>query len=169
MAVAVGVIGLFGVGVMIIEPLTQITRVWKVAVVLGREQEPFWLTGGNDIALSNLGITLPSGAGWCENSVPLDKFLNDLCGYVLNINNGWHSDGSRPAEPTEGVPIKSSTDYIPYHMTRQDAEFIGAMLCNQVTFVFVRHHSARFRIDAQTSQLHWEDGLAITAKEMRVN
>jgi hypothetical protein len=162
LAVVVGVTGLIGVGVMIIDPLVKITRARKVAVVLGREQEPFWLTGGNGIALSNPGISPTSGSGWCENGIEPNKFLIDLCGYVENIERGWYADGSRPVEPTESVPIKpSGRDHVPYRMSRQDTDFIKTVLCDQVTFVFVRHDSARFRIDAQTSQLIWEDGLAI--------
>jgi hypothetical protein len=80
--------------------------------------------------------------------------------------NGWHGDGSHPVEPTESVPIKPSTDYVPYHMTRHDADSIKAFMSNQVTFVFVRHHSARFTIDGQTSQLIWKDDSAIAGNRM---
>jgi hypothetical protein len=159
LAVVVGVTGLIGVGVMIIDPLVKITRARKVAVVLGGEQEPFWLTGGNGIALSNLGINPPPGAEWCEKSDRQKKFQNDLSGYIHNVTNGLPEDGSCPVEQIEGVPIDPSQ--VPYHLTRQDVDFIKRVLCRQVTFVFVRHHSARFRIDAQTYRLIWEDGLAI--------
>jgi hypothetical protein len=142
-------------------PLNLIARARRVSEILRREQEPFWLTGGNGIALSNLGITPPPGAEWNENSIPPNKFLNDLCGYLSNINNGWRDDGSRPVEPTEGVPIKPSTDYVPYHMTRNDADSINAIMRKQVTFVFVRHRSAGFTINAQTSQLIQKDDSAI--------
>jgi hypothetical protein len=66
-------------------PVNLIARARRVSEILRREQEPFWLTGGNGIALSSLGITPPPGANWCENSIRPDKFLNDLCGYVFNI------------------------------------------------------------------------------------
>ena len=147
-------------------PLNLIARARRVSEILRCEQEPFWLTGGNGIALSNLGITPPPGAEWYENSIPPNKFLNDLCGYLSNINNGWRDDGSRPVEPNRGVPLKSSIDYIPYRMTREEADFNKTIMRNQVTFVFVRHLTARFTIDAQTAQLIWEDDSSIHANRM---
>jgi AAA+ superfamily predicted ATPase len=147
-------------------PLNRIARARRASEILRREQEPFWLTGGNGIALSNLGITPPPGAGWCQKTILPNKFLNDLCGYVSNVRNGWYGDGSRPVESTEGVSITSSIDHVPYRMTRQEADFNKATMRNQVTFVFVRHLSARFTIDAQTSQLILEGDLPIHANRM---
>jgi hypothetical protein len=62
-AVSIGVLGAIVISVIIIWPIVEIARAQKVADILRREQEPFWLTGGS-VALSNLGITPPSGAQW---------------------------------------------------------------------------------------------------------
>jgi SpoVK/Ycf46/Vps4 family AAA+-type ATPase len=63
LAVCVGAVGLLGSGFFIAAPFRQLARAEKLALVLGREQEPFWLTGGA-IAMSNLGITPPTEAQW---------------------------------------------------------------------------------------------------------
>jgi hypothetical protein len=55
------VVGFVGTGVIIVKPLAQIERARQVALILGQEQEPFWLTGGA-IAVSNLEITPPGGS-----------------------------------------------------------------------------------------------------------
>ena len=169
-AVSVGVAGAIAIYGAIYGFITRasklIARARQVCTILKHEQEPFWLTGGNGIALSSVGITPPPGAGWRQKTIQPNKFVNDLCGYVSNVNNGWHGDGSRPVEPTKGVPLKSSIDHIPYRMTREEADFNKAIMRNQVTFVFVRHLTARFTIDAQTSQLIWEDDFSIHANRM---
>ena len=48
---------------MIMTPLAHIARAQKISVILAREQEPFWMTGGS-IALSNLGTAPPAEAKW---------------------------------------------------------------------------------------------------------
>jgi hypothetical protein len=48
---------------LVISPRRQIANAQKVAPVLARETEPFWLTAGS-IALSNLSVTPPAGAKW---------------------------------------------------------------------------------------------------------
>lgn len=162
-SVSVGVAGAIAIYGFITRSSKPIARARKVLEIVRCEQEPFWLTGGNGIALSGVGITRPPGAGWCQNTIQPDKFLNDLCGYVSNVNNGWHGDGLRPVDPNKGVPLKSSIDHIPYRMTREEADFNKAIMRNQVTFVFVRHLTVRFTIDAQTAQLIWEDDSSIHA------
>jgi hypothetical protein len=57
------VTGASGITIIIIVPRRRIERARKVAAILAREQEPFWLTAGS-IALSNLSVTPPQGAGW---------------------------------------------------------------------------------------------------------
>jgi hypothetical protein len=57
------VAGLGGIGILVWRPLSEINRAQKVAAILAREQQPFWLTGGS-IALSNLGIVPPAQAMW---------------------------------------------------------------------------------------------------------
>lgn len=84
-------------------PLNRIARAWQVSEILRREQEPFWLTGGNGIALSSLGITPPERAQTGVLRALLQvKFENDLCGYVFNIKDGWHGNGSHPFDPAKG-------------------------------------------------------------------
>jgi methylmalonyl-CoA mutase cobalamin-binding subunit len=51
--VVAAVVGTVGISIIVADSLLRIARARKVAVTLGREQAPFWLTGGN-IALSNL-------------------------------------------------------------------------------------------------------------------
>ena len=51
------------INIIIAWPIVKIARARKAADILRKEQEPFWLTGGS-IALSNLGITPPTGAQW---------------------------------------------------------------------------------------------------------
>jgi hypothetical protein len=63
LVLVIGVAGVVTLGVIIAAPLRQIARARQVAAVLGREQEPFWLTGGS-IGLSNLGVTPPAEAKW---------------------------------------------------------------------------------------------------------
>ena len=61
--------GIVALCVLIGAPFRQISRAREVSNILGREQEPFWLTSGT-IALSNLGITPPAEAkGWWKNRV----------------------------------------------------------------------------------------------------
>ena len=58
--------GMAGVAILCVivgAPNRQIARARKVSAILSQEQEPYWLTGGS-IALSNLGITPPSGTQW---------------------------------------------------------------------------------------------------------
>src|SRR5467141_259660 len=62
-AVSIGVLGAIVISVIVIWPIVEIARAQKVADILRREQEPFWLTAGS-VGLSNLGITPPSGAQW---------------------------------------------------------------------------------------------------------
>jgi AAA+ superfamily predicted ATPase len=59
----IAVAGIVALCVIIAAPYRQIARAQEVAAILGREEEPFWLTGGA-IALSNLGITPPADAQW---------------------------------------------------------------------------------------------------------
>jgi AAA+ superfamily predicted ATPase len=94
LVVLVAVAGVVALCVFIAAPLRQIARAQEVSLILGREQEPFWLTGGA-IALSNLGVTPPQEAKW------------------------WWKD--------------------------------------HVVFVFVRHITVRFSIDATTGVPLWED------------
>jgi AAA+ superfamily predicted ATPase len=94
LVVFIAVAGIVTLCVIVAAPYRQLVRARQVSVILGQEQEPFWLTGGN-IALSNLGVTPPSQAKW------------------------WWAD--------------------------------------QVVFVFVRHISVRFSLDATTGELLWED------------
>jgi AAA+ superfamily predicted ATPase len=63
LAVFIAVAGVVALCVIIGAPYRQIARARQVAVVLGQEQEPFWLTSGA-IALSNLGITPPPEVKW---------------------------------------------------------------------------------------------------------
>jgi len=57
------VTGLIAIVVMIMTPLAHMARAQKISVILAREQEPFWMTGGS-IALSNLGTAPPAEAKW---------------------------------------------------------------------------------------------------------
>jgi hypothetical protein len=63
LAVVIGVAGVITLGVIVIAPYRLIARARGVSNILGREEEPFWLTGGA-IALSNLGTTPPAEAQW---------------------------------------------------------------------------------------------------------
>ena len=63
LVVFIAVAGVVALCVIIAAPLRQIARAQEVALILGREEEPFWLTGGS-IALSNLGITPAAEAKW---------------------------------------------------------------------------------------------------------
>ena len=94
LVVLIAVAGIVGLCVIVMAPLRQIARAQEVSAILGREEEPFWLTSGS-IALSNLGITPPAEAKW------------------------WWKD--------------------------------------RVVFVFVRHVSVRFSLDAFTGDPVWED------------
>jgi hypothetical protein len=58
-----GVTGIVAFCVVIGAPFRQISRAQEVTIILGQEQEPFWLTGGN-IAVSNLSVTPPQEAKW---------------------------------------------------------------------------------------------------------
>jgi hypothetical protein len=62
-AVSIGVLGAVVISAVVIWPMVEIARAQRAADILRKEQEPFWLTGGA-VALSNLGITPPSGAQW---------------------------------------------------------------------------------------------------------
>jgi hypothetical protein len=90
LVVLIGVAGVVTLCVIIVAPLRQIARAQEVSIILGREQEPFWLTSGN-IALSNLGITPPQEAKWWWKDrtvfvfvrhiaprISLDAFTGDL-------------------------------------------------------------------------------------------
>jgi hypothetical protein len=63
LVVCMAVAGMVALGLTIAAPYRQIARARRVAAILAREQEPFWLTGGA-IALSNLGTTPPAEAQW---------------------------------------------------------------------------------------------------------
>jgi hypothetical protein len=62
-AVFIGALGAVVISAIIAWPMLEIARAQKAGDILRHEQEPFWLTGGS-VALSNLGITPPSGAQW---------------------------------------------------------------------------------------------------------
>jgi hypothetical protein len=62
-AVFIGMLGAAVISVIIVLPAVKIARAQKAADILRKEQEPFWMTGGA-VALSNLGITPPTGAQW---------------------------------------------------------------------------------------------------------
>jgi hypothetical protein len=65
MTVLVGVIGTIGIAILIAGPRRQIAHARKVAAILAREQQPFWLTSATgNIALSNESLTPPQGAKW---------------------------------------------------------------------------------------------------------
>jgi hypothetical protein len=89
-AATVGIAGASALYTIISGTAKPIARARKVLEIVRCEQEPFWLTGGNGIALSSVGITPPPGAGWYQNTIQPNKFLNDLCGYVSNVKNGWY-------------------------------------------------------------------------------
>ena len=57
------VAGTSGIAVIIAGPRRQLAHAHKVAAILAREQQPFWLTGGS-IALSNLSTAPPAQAKW---------------------------------------------------------------------------------------------------------
>jgi hypothetical protein len=63
LVVFIGVAEVVTLCVIIGAPLRRISRAQDVIIILGREQEPFWLIGGS-IALSNLSVTPPLGSQW---------------------------------------------------------------------------------------------------------
>jgi hypothetical protein len=63
LAVFIGTAGVVALCAIVGAPLRQISRAQEVTIILGREQEPFWLTAGS-IALSNLSVTPPQEANW---------------------------------------------------------------------------------------------------------
>jgi hypothetical protein len=79
---SIGALGALIIGVIVACPMVEIARAQKAADILRNEQEPFWLTGGA-VALSNLGITPPSGAKWWWTGRVAFVFVRFACGPVF--------------------------------------------------------------------------------------
>jgi AAA+ superfamily predicted ATPase len=100
-AVTVCVIGLAGISAMIGVPLTRIARARKMALILAREQEPFWLTGGS-IGLSSCGTTWPAEAHWWWKERIALVFVRHVAVRfsidALKIEPLWEDSLSAPAD-----------------------------------------------------------------------
>jgi hypothetical protein len=77
LVVLIAVAGIVALCVIVVAPLRQIARARRVAAVLGREQEPFWLIGGS-IASSNLGVTPPQETKWWWKDQTVFVFVRHL-------------------------------------------------------------------------------------------
>jgi hypothetical protein len=59
------------------------------------------------------------------------KFLNDLEGYVSNLNAGYTGTGEGPHAATEEYPATVDPTHVPYRLKRHEADFLNALINNQ--------------------------------------
>jgi hypothetical protein len=69
------------------------------------------------------------------------KFVNDLEGYLHNLNAGHTGTGRGYALGTEEHPSEPDTSHVPYKLTRHEADFLNAVINN--TGAFAKHEDAQ--------------------------
>lgn len=112
LAVTACIAGTSGIVFILIDPRAQLGRARTVAAILGREQQPFWLTSpAGNIALSNLELTPPQNAQWLTAGRTTFVFLKHLAarftidGFTCDViwQNPLLSDNSDSFRAKEGL------------------------------------------------------------------
>jgi hypothetical protein len=179
LAGAAGAAGASGIVVLIIDPLVQKGGARKIAAILARETEAFWLTSANgNIALSNLELSPPTGAQWCTRGRTTFLFLRELTarwtidaftGEVIWQNSSERSNGNCLCASLASEILRELMASEPRY--RQMVDLFDALACleDDVTFLESLKREAEGRVrelpDAQTEDTRCLPGGVLSIKQ----